>query len=66
MKAAGAHWDCYYSEDFTGWEAADNIVVLTFGSEIMELITRARCQLSFILVGKNFDGYDEKEEKRRD
>ena len=65
MKAAGAHWDCYYSEDFTGWEA-DNIVVLTFGSKIMELITRARCQLSFILVGKNFDGYDEKEEKRRD
>ena len=52
-------------EGFTGWEA-DNIVVVTFGCKIMELITRARCQLSFILVGKNFDGYDEKEEKRRD
>ena len=28
MKAAGSHWDCYFAENFFGWDA-DQVVVVT-------------------------------------
>ena len=47
--AAGAHWDCYSAFEFYGWEA-ERVVAVTSGSNMMELITRAKTHLSVILV----------------
>ena len=47
-------WDCYYVDNFYGWEA-EKVVVVTTGSSIMELITRARTCLSVLLVENGSD-----------
>ena len=46
--AAGAHWDCYSAFEFYGWEA-ERVVAVTSGSNMMELITRAKTHLSVII-----------------
>ena len=47
--AAGAHWDCYSAFEFYGWEA-ERVVAVTSGSNMMELITRAKTHIAVILV----------------
>merc|ERR1719222_663121 len=50
MKAAGAHWDCYYAHNFTGWEDERVIIVGGGGSGLMEQITRAKTKLYILVV----------------
>ena len=49
MKAAGADWDGSNTSSFYGWED-DTVVVVTDGSHMMELLTRARTKIVIILV----------------
>ena len=53
MKAAGAHWDCCHVSNFYGWEH-ERIIIATDGSNLMEMITRAKTMLCILLVD---DGY---------
>ena len=48
-KEAGGPSDCYYADNFYGWEA-ERVVAVTNGDNIMEMITRARTHLAVILV----------------
>ena len=41
VKEMAGTWECYDGFDFYGWEA-ENVIVVTNGKWIMELITRAR------------------------
>ena len=50
--AAGAHWDCYSAFEFYGWEA-ERVVAVTSGSNMMELITRAKTHLSVCFITLN-------------
>ena len=61
-KEAGGAWDCYCTRDFYGWEA-ERVVAVTDGDEILELITRAKCQLFVILVGEDLDDNYVKQKK---
>ena len=60
-KHAGGPWDCYEVYNFYGWEA-ERVVAVTDGGYIMELITRAKTQLSVILVEDpgDYDVYTKK------
>ena len=49
-KEAGGQWECYNADRYFGWEA-ERIVAVTSGDRIMEMITRAKIQLTVILVG---------------
>ena len=40
-KEGDGAWECYDAKDFYGWET-DRVVVVTEGTNIMELISRAR------------------------
>ena len=53
-KEQGGSWECYRAGDFYGWEA-DKVVAVTSGYSNMELITRAKTKLIFILIRN--DGY---------
>ena len=54
-KEAGGPWDCYMSTRFYGWEA-DKVIAVTHGH--LEVITRARTDLSIILIeGSSGGGY---------
>ena len=59
--AAGAHWDCYSAFEFYGWEA-ERVVAVTSGSNMMELITRAKTHLAVIIV----DGHGRLYEKTKE
>ena len=48
-KETGGPWDCFDGCDFYGWEA-EKVVVVTDGTNVMELITRAKIHLAVILV----------------
>ena len=50
-KEAGGQWECYNADRYFGWEA-ERIVAVTSGDRIMEMITRAKIQLTVILVGE--------------
>ena len=58
IEAQGT-WECHPA-NFYGWEA-EKVVAVTVGDHIMELITRAKTNLSVILVGKDFE-YEETKE----
>ena len=58
MKAAGAHWDCYYALNFYGWEDQRVVIVTPGGSGLMERITRAKTKLFIVLVDPGY-GYSE-------
>ena len=45
----GGTWECYKAHIFYGWEA-ENVVVMTKGDNLIEMITRARTHLVVILV----------------
>ena len=51
-KEAGGPWEYYESFNFYGWEA-ERVVAVTDGTDIMELITRARTHLAVILLEKS-------------
>ena len=53
-KEQGGSWECYRAGDFYGWEA-EKVVAVTSGYSNMELITRAKTKLIFILIRN--DGY---------
>ena len=42
-------WECYYANNFYGWEA-DRAVAVGRGNSIMEMITRAKNLLAVIIV----------------
>ena len=48
-KDDGGPWACYYGYNFFGWEA-ERVVAVTYGGNLMEMITRARTHLAVILV----------------
>ena len=53
-KEAGGPWECYRARDFFGWEA-DRVVAVTYGGNIMEMITRAKTLLAVIIVDDDDD-----------
>ena len=59
IEAQGT-WECHPAPNFYGGEA-EKVVAVTVGDHIMELITRAKTNLSVILVGTNFK-YEETKE----
>ena len=61
-KEAGGPWACYRAGNFYGWEA-DQVVAVTTGYSTIELITRAKTRLIFILTSR--DSYYEKYEKTK-
>ena len=58
IKAAGADWDCYHATSFTGCEA-EQVVVVTSGVFLMEMITRAKTMLCIFLVDDHEEDYDD-------
>ena len=56
-KEGGGPWECNRAKDFYGWEA-DKVVAVTSGYSNMELITRAKTKLIFILACH--EGYKER------
>ena len=50
-KEAGGQWECYNADRYFGWEV-ERVVAVTSGGRIMEMITRAKIQLTVILVGE--------------
>ena len=58
----GSQWKCYNADNFYGWEA-DNIVAVSTGSSILEMITRARNRLCVVMVDSKLEsrglGYNE-------
>ena len=40
-KEKGGPWECYYANNFYGWEA-DRVVAVTTGCNILEVVTRAK------------------------
>ena len=61
-KEAGGPWDCYKAEEFYGSEAT-KVVVVTDGSHIMELLTRAQTHIVIIIVkGQGGSQYTEQRE----
>ena len=57
-----SRWKCYNADNFYGWEA-DNIVAVSTGSSILEMITRARNRLCVVMVDSKLEsrglGYNE-------
>ena len=45
----GNQWDRHHSDNFFGWEA-ERVVAVTNGTNIMEMITRAKLSLCVILA----------------
>ena len=58
----GSQWKCYNADNFYGWEA-DNIVAVSTGVSILEMITRARNHLCVVMVDSKLKstslGYNE-------
>ena len=48
-KDKGGPWECYYANNFYGWEA-DRVVAVTTGCNILEVATRAKRELILILA----------------
>ena len=61
-KEEGSRWKCYNADNYYGWEA-DNIVAVSTGSSILEMITRARNRLCVVMVDSKLEsrglGYNE-------
>ena len=53
-----ADWYCYDAGDFTGWED-DQVVVVTSGEFLLEMITRAKTMLYVLLVDNGDSLYSE-------
>ena len=55
-KEEGGPWECYYADEFVGWEADQVVAVTTGVANTLEAATRARTGLSLILAeGKRKD-----------
>ena len=52
----GSQWKCYNADNFYGWEA-DNVVAVSTGFSILEMITRARNRLCVVMVDSQLDNW---------
>ena len=48
-KKKGGPWECYYVNNFYGWEA-ERVVAVTTGDNILEVASRAKTELILILA----------------
>ena len=56
-KKEGGPWECYFVNDFFGWES-NRVVAVTFGGfKILEMATRAKTQLILILAEPEIEAH---------
>ena len=55
-KEKGGPWECYYNDNFYGWEA-ERVVVVTTGVDFLEMATRAKTELILILAEPEEEEY---------